>query len=397
MNTRHLLLILERVEDVDVAKLLLGALGEFAPFILFGNADVFQHFGACSYPFTFDAIACAQSPDSFAAVLSLAELDATTPSRFELLMRYFAEIGVPALSVQRELFQAGFAVADVQLAPLGVPTLPPVQGVQLARKYLSFAGENGIGYVRAALLPPSSRPRPELVLVTSAFDWLAYPERERYQFALAVLELAKAHPTQQLVWRPRPSELLRGQPTGALAMVVDHKLSNLTIERAESIETLMQTCGSAISMLAPNVLDHQFTKMPTALFVGDMLRQAARVLGCSPFSTREELLTLWPKLIAQPEQHFVHSQIPAFNSAKLVAQVTSSCAVRALRSDWSACAERFVATELIRAEVMRLTQQQQQLEAHVTHTLGKLMERIGVLQRSSIAYKAKRLWSKLSP
>lgn len=399
--TRRVLLCLDRDEDIELARVVIQTVeGAATPTLLFGSDLLRQRFGPTSRPSLRDATGCLANPHGFNLVVAFASADEPSFSATQLLLCYFDEIGVACAEIPRSLFQARFHCLPGYQPPAAFdrPAELVSRLASPSRRLVSWTGPEGIGHPRsAALASEGTLARRDLVVVTSAFDWPQYSEKHEYQFAIAVLRLAQEQPGTTFVWRPRGGELRAGELRGAMAVLEAYKVPNLRFELADDIETLLALCAGVISMVSPWTVDLHLARKPALLFESPETEPMRALFALVGFRDAFGLQALWSRYTAQPQQLLLTSELGVFQPDVLRRILLEAAATTELRTDFRAAALRysgFMREHEILRQLGSLHERQEAQEKKV-RSLGaastKLLERLTVLQRSTLAYKAKKL------
>lgn len=373
-----MILVSVRTEsEVSLAAALAEALQDsFEFFVLFANEELEQAFGSEFRHRGSDAGLCALNPHNFQLliVFSGARTSADLPNL--LWIEFFRELGLSTLEIQHRFLQCD--------EPL------PFNVAHASQTFLRWEGDGGIGYLKSVLAPPSAASwRRDFVLVLSS-DRLS--EQDRYQFAIAVLKLAADTSDLQFVWNLHPAERRSAAVGPVISMVEDYRLANLSIERAENAEALVPHCLFGISCPSTALLDFHRYEKPVLVYRGPNSRSLPERVRASTFSSALELAHGFQRLRSVPAEHRLSLEMRDLDRGRLKAAVSAAAKASALRQDWESAALRFAARTQAPAAVVDAPNVEVE---RLSKEVSRLAERITVLQRSTLAYKAKKLATRL--
>lgn len=446
-QARMILVVVRQVDEIEPARVLRGALGdEFPLFFLFMNEELRDRFGAPPSITTCDQAGCMLNAERFCALLCFAgprDLGGNL-----LTLRCFREIGLATFEVQKTLLQEGFAnpfaAGDDASNALRGPLLNGVPSGYTAEHLFAWSGPDGIGHPRAEPeLPRMHFQRSDLIAVTSSLDWNVYDEKQRYQFAIAILRLARKHPELHFVWRARDLELQHGEGRQILSMVEDYRMDNLGVEKAEPLDAILSRCAAGVSMVGGALLDYEAWQKPVAVFACDATDELVPRLQARCFRSYYELERLLPSLRSEPAAFSINTGIQRLNARLLRDRVRSLTQHSALHPDWAVITLKYVAYvregRAVRNDMIKLTgvigSVERQMKAldkrveelqpafesvendiralsselaetrewmpsiaesvgKVDERVGKVADRVSVLQRSTLAYKTRKLVSR---
>ncbi len=278
---------------------------------------------------------------------------------------------------------------------------------------IGWAGADGVGYLKSVLKNRAgSFVRDDLVLITSGLERDVYTNKERYQFAIAVLKLAQSQPDYHFVWRPRPEELSHVDAASVIDFVEEYGATNLHVEKAESIRELVQRCHVGVVMPSSSLLEFEAGAKPVLVY--QCPRSEGIVSPLCGFRNAFDLVDRWPQLLADPASFRVAVGMSPLDPARLRERVEGGLRGWEPPSHWFSLALQCIALlrdgQATRGELEKLSSAVAQVSRRVGTVektvstidrnltkvpprLTKLLERVGVLQRSTLAYKALRLVS----
>jgi len=378
-------------EEMELARALVTGLPQLSFKLLFGTEDLRTRFGPTQLPSSVDLGRFFVEPEAPRLALCFSGGRELGPNSNLLWLSFLNEIGVPTIEIQRELLQDTAAAASESVA----------------RHYLSWGGAHGIGDLKT--VPAAPAPgllRDDAVVVSSRLDGGSYREEERVRFVFAVLRLARENPEHTFLWRPAASETAHSEAAPLRAVLEKLAPKNLVIEDHETFPQLLARCRFVIGMAATALLDAAALRKPGLIFVGDDRAEPLGGLSGRTFQSYAELREAWTELRRTPERFAIESSLPAFSS-DAVAQRLAALALPpepAPGPDIMPIALRYLAyyqENRGRAELGKLTGTVTALDKRISgierqgeklqEQLLKTFERIGVLQRSSVAYKALKL------
>jgi hypothetical protein len=376
-----ILVIVQQARDVQLARAVVGAVGaDFEFFLLFASRELQREFGEARCKGGVDAGVCLLNPANFQLVVSFSGRREPRLAGSLLLLAFFREVGVATLEIQHALFQPGINDESPDGLELGYA----------AQSVLGWGGEHGIGYLKSELrFEARSTWGTGFVLVTADGDSHAYSSKQHYQFAIALLKLAASQPQQLFVWPIHPEDA-RSEARSARSMVQEYRLSNLVFERSVPAEALVEACSAGISTLTTALVEYQLRQKPVLLYACDSARTSARRLQAQTFANTTELETRFAELRAAPERYQVDTGLGRLDASRLEARLREACGGSALLPGWLPVALRYLPA------VQAASNSDASIEAQaLSEQLQGVIERIGVLQRSTLAYKAKRFVTRL--
>lgn len=399
--------ILVSLDDPAAARVMRAILGfigeEFEFFFLLAHPGLADVLGETRHPHGFDVQACMLNPERFGLFISFDGLragGAGTASSW--LVSYFDEIGIQSIEIQRELFQEGCYPLARESQRSGA-FHHPVQGTVLwhyaAQTVLEWGGPNGIGYPYATAQGYQLPVRNDLVCVTSSLDHPLVTEKDRYTFAIAIVRAAKAHPELSFCWVVRGEEQRHESALPMLAMVADAALPNLWLESRESAQAVIGRARLGIAMPSTALLDHQRESKAVLLFDGPLFAALAGTTRAAPFSNHFELEAQLQQAISGSESASIELAIAEFAPEKLRSHIRSGLARRKLAGDWFQRAGRYLAqvspVALPRHVGAGRDQPASPTSDLVVEKLNRIIERLGVIQRSSVGYKALKFMKRI--
>jgi hypothetical protein len=380
-----ILVSIQQAHDVRLAKALLRALGDcFEFFLLFGSEALKREFGQPPSRYGVDALVCLLNAHNFELAVSFSGACDTRSLENVLLLSFFNEVGIATLEIQHELFQQG--LEGQALGARAAAHSDAEHGLRLAyaaNSLLEWSGDDGIGYLASELPVEPLSLRGPFVLITSHRD---HPARARYQLAIAMLELAAKHPELQFVWRPDHGEGEDPQASAALSMLDDYAVSNLRVERRLPTESLIAACQVGITTVTSRLVDFQLHDKAVLVHVSERDASLAEMLCIPTFARAAELPAAFGQLLASPELHRVDTGVGRLDVGRLEARLRTAVGSTVLAAAWLPVALRYL------PEFRTLRNRGSDLDLQqLSEELARAIERIGVLQRSTLAYKAKKL------
>jgi hypothetical protein len=372
--------------EASLARALVHALQDsFEFFVLFASAPLARTHGAKFPRSGCDAALCALNARNF-----------------ELLIVFSGRLtaeDLPNLQWISFLHELGIATLEIQHRFLQFDELQPFEIGHAARHVLRWGGEHGIGYLKSEVNGPPTLAKDHVLFVPSP----RLPEEERYKFAIAALKLAASSPELRFVWSVHPSERhlrSKGAPGASSeevtepvsTMIADYHLPNLSVERNEPAENLVPGCLMGISCLSTVLLDLHRHGKPAVVYRSFTSSEAGSSLRAQTFSSTAELIEAVRKLRQTPSEYQLHVEMEPLNRSRLADAVRGAAQGSTPRDDWQPMAIAF-ASRSTAAEV-QVEPPNLELE-RLSKELTRLSERITVLQRSTLAYKAKKLATRL--
>jgi hypothetical protein len=340
---------------------------------------------------TADAATCMLNPQRYAAVFTFSGTSPSLGLDALLVVHYFDCIGIPTVEVQQQLFQPGFDAPGGPTLQLAGQTRAEVTThaiSSVARHVLAFGGPGGVGYpvhVDCDLAAPRHGHGFVLLLTSLHEDCLEAVERYRLVFAL--LDLVAAQPALSFVWRPHPAEAAHPESVRMAALFAEYDLPNFRRETQCTSEALLGTARAVVAMLGNPLVAAAHAQIPCLVF--DSGRQTAHLaaLAAKGFRDGSELCSAFARLDAQPAELVRRTAIQPLAPSALLARLDAIVATRALRADFLGLAlehARRVEPGFPPAMDGALFEMQ-------TRELARIRDKLTVLQRSTLAYKAKRL------
>jgi hypothetical protein len=416
-NSRKLLISIGRERDVSLAQaLLLGLDANSQVMLLFLSEELLHSFGDVATPHTLDVRACVVHASLFRALISFAGPTTSCSAEDLVLFRAFDALGLPTIEIQHALVQEGLSLAT----PAGA--LPPHYA---ARSLISWSGPDGIGYLKSVLVKDGPSPwvvRSDHVAVVSAFEAHFFSERDKFSFAIAVTRLAANHPDITFVWRPRREEW--EDPTGqrVFALVAGYRpvLGNLVLEENEPFEHVVRRCSGAIAMLTTQVLDLELWEVPILLYATEHPLQTSSAGAGRTFDNYSQAEALWAAFRSHPSAFRNPLGVPSLDQARLRQWIERAASVTVPAADRMAVAldqlawlderraqnthlEASTAVSDLQGRLDKLEKSVARLGtdlrrasgslAKIPARLDRVLQRVGQLQRSTLAYKTKKLIS----
>jgi hypothetical protein len=431
-GSRMILIIVRQVDDLELARAMIEALDEeFSFYLLFTNEELRDRFGDLRWPYGLDSLACVLNPQHFGLVISFWGARDPSPSSNLLLLSFFNEVGVPTLEVQHDWLQ------DMAVDPVGFGDVPAAPATPLPRgfaagRYLSWEGADGIGYLKSEL----SRERPffrreDLILVSSQLESPSYGDKQRYQFAIALLRLAAEWTELQFVWPARAAELAHAEAKLVLGMVEEHALPNLTVDKGESMESWVQRCRLGISTPSTALIEYQLAGRPAIVHLSAALEGMRARFSAQGFHNYYDLSRAFRRALEAPAEFAVETGVGRLDRERLCEQVRAALRAGALVSGWLPVALRYVAymregrsTRLevgkVAASIAGLDRRFASIDGqfsaleksiagldgtlsglakelpNLRSRLSGIADRVGMLQRSTLGYKARKFVAKWS-
>jgi hypothetical protein len=321
-----ILVVIKHLDDLEPARALVAALPERNFVLSFFNEDLRTRFGETVHATSTDPYEGVLSGESLGLVLCFAGARELGPTSNLLLLSYFDELGVPSVELQRDLLR------DPESA----------RAQTAARHYLAWSGREAIGCLRELPAASASTARDDVVLVTSHLTG-PYSEEQRYQFAFAVMRLAREHPQLCFLWRGSAAEEQNGEAKQLLAMLGSSGPKNLWLEENEPLDRLLARASAVITMAQSALLDYAAVQKPTLVYSVSELEPRLRELSFMRFQYPDELVTGWRALRAEPASFLVKSAIPGLQPDRLRAELARIEVTRALHPERRALELRYLA------------------------------------------------------
>jgi hypothetical protein len=429
-DSSMILVIVRQAEDVELARALVEAIGDdFSVYLLFAVEELRDRFGELRCPHGVDSLACLLNPQHFSLVISFWGARDPSPASNAPLLSFFNEVGVPTLEIQHAWLQ------DSVVDPVGLSS--DSAGAALprgyaAQRYLSWEGEDGIGYLKSELKRERySFRRDDLIVVSSELEAPAYGDKQRYQFAIAVLKLAAERPELQFVWPVRPAELGHAEAKLALAMVEEHALPNLLLDRTENLEAWLPRCRLGISTASTALLEYELAEKPVIVHLGADVELARARFGAQGFHNYFDLAHVFRRACEAPAEFLIEVGVGRLNRERLREKIAQALRTDELAPNWLPTALRYIAYmregRSARIEIGKVAGAVTGLDRKLANIDGQfsaleksisaieaslvgvakelpglrsrltgIAERVSVLQRSTLGYKARKFVAKWS-
>jgi hypothetical protein len=340
---------------------------------------------------TADAALCMLNPQRYAAVLTFSGTSPALGLDALCVVHYFDCVGIPTVEVQQQLFQPGFDAPggpSLKLAGQAAPDVTSHAIASVARHALPFGGPDGIGYPGciAGEFGPPHQGHTFVLLLTNLHD-ACFDAVLRYRLVFALLDLVAAQPALSFVWRPHPAEANHPESARLATLLADYDLPNFRRETQRSSEELLGSARAVVATLCNPLVAAAHAQTPCLVF--DTGRQTAQLAALSAKGFRDgaELCSAFARLDAQPAEFLLHTTIPPLVPSTLIARLDAIVATRALRPGFMGVAlehARRVQPGFPPATDAALFELQ-------SRELARIRDKLTVLQRSTLAYKAKRL------
>lgn len=433
-DSSMILVIVRQADDVELARALVDAIsGDFSVYLLFALEELRDRYGEPRCPHGVDSLVCMLNPQHFSLVISFWGARDPNPASNALLLSFFNEVGVPTLEIQHEWLQES-VIDPVGLSAdaAGSTSSPTLPRGYAAQRYLSWEGADGIGYLKSELNRERySFQREDLILVSSQLESPAYGDKQRYQFAIAVLKLAAERPELQFVWPVRPIELGHAEAKLVLGMIEEHALSNLTLDRSETLEAWLPRCRLGISTPSTALLEYELAGKPVIIHLGADLELARVRFAAQGFYNYFDLARAFRRAFDAPAEFLVETGVGRLNRERLREKIGQALRTGELASDWLPTALRYIAYmregRSARIEIGKVAGAVAGLDRKLASIDGQfsaleksisaidaslagvakelpglrsrltgIADRVGVLQRSTLGYKARKFVAKWS-
>ncbi|MHA1539978.1 MAG: hypothetical protein ACTSXQ_05850 [Alphaproteobacteria bacterium] len=331
-----------------------------------------------------------------------------------LLTSYFNEIGVITIEIQHGLFQYGIDGLTHQTQRCGFDTqaggfgLPPKYP---AKHLIKWGGKEGIGYLKSEQDFTDFKPLPakNYTLITSNIHWHLYTAEERTNFLLAIQTLIKENPDRFFIWKPHDMEHQHIKDANI-------KSDNLLIiNRKDGIhypaERLVRSCEIGISNLSTTLIDYDHQDKSVLVFRAKNGTEMLKRITCETFENEKELTEKFNALLKDKKRGKVDTKIPPLKKTTLKTKINTYLAETenkfSIKIATPYCTlfdqatldalhkkdpkgkkigvrEIGIILENISAKLAR--------ENHIDPSLLKILkERFEAMQRSTLAYKFKKL------
>ena len=414
------LVIVRHFDELALAGRLVTALADSELLLLFRNEELRTHFGPTRHATNTDFTECLLDPPRYRLSICFSRPHKPSSSGDYLLLRFLDEIGVPCLQIQGDLLTDLDACA--QLA-------------QPAR-FVAWQGPSGVGCPGLPAEPvPPEFVREDVVLICSALHHDGYDDEERYRFAFSLLSLAKQLPELTFIWRESPQERQHGDAAPLLSMLRAFGPDNLFVEEHEPFEELASRCHAAIAMASTSLLELAARAKPALVFAGALEPRLTSRVRARLFHGPNDLWEAFSELLRAPSAFRIEHTFRPLDPQRLREVVEDTARKDAIASGWKATATSYLSlfqearrqNELsrlqsglsaldrrfstleqglidadkgrseserslsrIEARSAGLEEQLQKLDKR----LDKLLERVGTLQRSTLAYKTRKLFTR---
>jgi hypothetical protein len=440
-DSSMILVIVRQADDVELARALVEALDDdFSVYLLFALEELRDRYGELRCPHGVDSLACMLNPQHFSLVISFWGARDPSPASNTLLLSFFNEVGVPTLEIQHAWLQESI-IDPVGLSAdcAGSTSSPALARGYAAQRYLSWEGEDGIGYLKSELKRERySFQREDLILVSSELESPAYGDKQRYQFAIAVLKLAAERPELQFVWPVRPLELAHAEAKLVLGMVDEHALPNLVLDRSETFEAWLPRCRLGISTASTALLEYELAGKSVIVHLGADLELARARFAAQGFHNYFDLARAFRRALEAPAEFLIEVGVGRLKRECLREKIGQALRTGELAPNWLPTALRYIAymregrtarIEIgkVAGAVVGLDRKLANLERKLANTDGQfgaleksiaaidasltgvakelpglrlrltgIADRVSVLQRSTLGYKARRFVAKWS-
>jgi hypothetical protein len=344
-DSSMILVIVRQADDVELARALVEAVDhDFSVYLLFALEELRDRYGEPRCPHGVDSLACMLNPQHFSLVISFWGARDPNPASNAALLSFFNEVGVPTLEVQHAWLQNSI-IDPVGLSREGLgATSPALPRGYAAQRYLSWEGDDGIGYLKSELKRERySFQREDLILVSSELESPAYGDKQRYQFAIAVLKLAAERPELQFVWPVRPIELGHAEAKLVLGMVDEYALSNLLLDRNETFEAWLPRCRLGISTASTALLEYELAGKPVIVHLGADVELARARFAAQGFHNYFDLTRAFRRALEAPAEFLIEVGIGRLNRERLREKIGQALRTDELAPNWLPTALRYIA------------------------------------------------------
>jgi hypothetical protein len=378
----RILVLVRAQEEVELAQALVTALPETPFLLLFGSEDLRTRFGDTVHPTSSDLSRTFVEAHSLRLAVCFSASREPGPTSNLLFLAFLNEVGVPTLEIQRDLLQDTTAAARDSLA----------------RHYLCWsdrAGTAGIGNLKSVFpAAPVRHVRSDVVAVTSRLDGSAYSEEERYRFVFALLRLARETPEVTFVWRQAVIETQLGEVAPFWTLVNKLGPSNLVLEENEALPALLARASAVLGMAGTQLLAAAAAHKPGLVFVSPAYAPSLGGLTCQTFRNYNELHEAWPRLRREPDAFTLGCSLPALHSEPLAEYLSGLAQPSSSGADPLPIGLRYLEmyeASRARLDLAKLERRSDRSAIKQEEKLDAVISRIGVVQRSSMAYKALKL------
>ncbi len=384
-----ILVLVQQTGDIQLARALLHALGRrYEWFLLFGKLELKRLMGDVDCHHGFDPAFCLLNPQHFELVVSFSGMRHPRMTMNLTLLSFFNQIGVPTLEIQHGLFQYGINNTDPGLQVGGRVERGDQLGLSVgygAKHVVPWGGDHGIGYLKSNLPARSSEWRRDYGLITTNSNWHLYAGKQRYQLALAILKLASSLPKQRFVWKPHSAEHGQADAKQAITMVERYELPNLSIDRSTPAEELILRCSFGITTVSTTLLDYERCQKPAIVFTCPEVQHLVERLQVRTFSSGSELPRIVSELVASPHDYLVHTGIGPLDIERLARHFEIALSSRKeLACDPLPLALQFLT-------YLRPPHAEPAEVERVNRGVDRMAKKMGEFQRSTLAYKVKKL------
>ena len=189
--SEKILVLVKHLDELEPTRALLAALPERAFALSFSQEDLRTRFGETAHDTNTDPLHYLLSVHEISCVVCFSGAREFGPTSNYLQLSYFDEVGIPTIELQRDLLRCP----------------ERARNESAARHYLPWSGPSGTGYLKLARpTREAGALRDDVVLITSHLAHSPYSEEQRYQFAFAVMRLAREHPQLTFLWRASAAE-----------------------------------------------------------------------------------------------------------------------------------------------------------------------------------------------
>jgi hypothetical protein len=379
---KRILLLVRSLDEVELARAVVAALPDHAFRLVFSINDLCTRFGTTPHPTSIDVASVFLEAHTYRLALCFSGGRDLGPNSNLLPLVFLNEVGVPTVEIQRELLQDVTAAAQDSVA----------------RHYLSWNGAGNttaIGNLKS-VWPPARADlvRDDVVAVSSRLDGDAYSEEEQHRFVLGIIRLARELPQLTFVWRQSVAETQLPEVAGYWTMVQRLGPKNIHLEENESLPLLLARASAVIGMAATPLLDAASVRAPGLVFVSPSCPPGLGGLVARTFSDYAGLSAGFRQLREAPDAFRLGCSLPALQPQTLAEQLARIEEGNSLQGDVLPTAVRYLAAfQEARARLeltKRITSIEQRSGRQESHQ-EKVVERLGAMQRSSVAYKAMQI------
>jgi hypothetical protein len=382
----RILVLMRAQEEIELGQALVAALPETPFLLVFGGEDLRTKFGDTPHPNSADLSLAFLEAHTLRLAVCFSGARELGPTSNLLLLSFLNEVGIPTLEIQRDLLQDTAAAARASVA----------------RHYLSWVdrvGSAGIGNLKSVLPPtPQGHVRDDVVAVTSRLDGSSYTEEERYRFVFAIMRLARETPATTFIWRQSVAETQLSEVAPFWTLVTKLGPKNLVLEENEALPALFARASAVLGMAATPLLAAAAAHKPGLVFVSPAHAPGLGGLTCQTFRGYSELREAWPRLRREPLAFTLGNSLPALSPAQLAQHLAEIAQTGTLAGDPLTVALHHLnhyESARTRLKLERLAERADQRASKHENQIEKVLERIGLLQRSSVAYKALKLFGRV--